>query len=63
MALLLLVGGLGGMCIGWWLWPTGITDLTIASVTLGALLKAVGSIFGWVTGGIWSLAGLAALAD
>ena len=32
-----------GLLAAYWVWPNGITDLTIASITLGALLRAVGS--------------------
>jgi len=59
-ALFYMLGG--GVCcfVAWWLWPTGITDLTIAAITLGMILKAAGSFSLWCTGIAWSLGGLVA---
>jgi predicted negative regulator of RcsB-dependent stress response len=30
-----------GLVAGYWVWPTGITDLTLASITFGTLLRAI----------------------
>jgi hypothetical protein len=32
-----------GFPAAYWVWPSGITDLTLASITFGALLRAIGS--------------------
>lgn len=32
-----------GFAATYWVWPNGITDLTLASITFGALLRAIGS--------------------
>lgn len=32
-----------GLAIAYWVWPTGATDLTLASMTFGTLLQAIGS--------------------
>ncbi|MDR6860540.1 hypothetical protein [Variovorax guangxiensis] len=55
MALLYLIGAIACCCGGWWLWPTGITELTFAAITLGMLLKAFGSAFLWMTGVTWAI--------
>jgi hypothetical protein len=33
-----------GFGIAYWLWPTGIADVPLSSITLGALLRALGAI-------------------
>ncbi len=32
-----------GLAAAYWVWPSGITDLTLASITFGALLRAIAS--------------------
>lgn len=32
-----------GLAIAYWVWPTGATDLTLASMTFGTFLRAIGS--------------------
>jgi hypothetical protein len=32
-----------GFVIAYWVWPAGITDLPLAAVTFGALLRAIAS--------------------
>jgi hypothetical protein len=29
----------------WWLWPSGVTDIPVSSLTLGLLLKVGGAVF------------------
>ena len=40
VAVVLLVIGLAA---AYWVWPSGINDLTLASITFGALLRAIAS--------------------
>jgi hypothetical protein len=32
-----------GFAAAYWAWPSGITDLTFASITFGVLLRAIGA--------------------
>ncbi len=32
-----------GLAASYWVWPSGITDLTLTSITFGALLRAIAS--------------------
>ncbi len=32
-----------GLAAAYWVWPSGIADLTLSSITLGALLRAIAS--------------------
>lgn len=32
-----------GLAAAYWIWPTGISDMTLASITFAALLRAIGS--------------------
>lgn len=50
--------GLALCAIGWWLWPTGILDLTFAAITLGMLLKAIAAAFFGMAGVGFFLASL-----
>jgi hypothetical protein len=33
-----------GLAISYWVWPAGITDLPLAQITLGALLRTAASV-------------------
>jgi hypothetical protein len=45
MRLLALVLFPLGMALAYWLWPDGITDRTLGSITLGELLEAGAAAF------------------
>ena len=45
-----LLAGLGNFLLGWLLWPTGISYLTLSSITFGMLASAIGSFFAWLLG-------------
>lgn len=32
-----------GLAAAYWVWPSGITDLTLSTITFGALLRAIAS--------------------
>ena len=32
-----------GLAAAYWVWPTGVTDLSLANVTFGAFLRAIAS--------------------
>jgi hypothetical protein len=47
-----------GLAFAYWIWPTGITNLPLASITLGALLQAVSSVLTalvslWIAVSLW----------
>lgn len=33
-----------GLAIAFWIWPTGVTDLSLAAATIGELLRAIASV-------------------
>ncbi len=33
----------GGCVVAYWVWPAGVTDLTLAAITFGQVLRAIGS--------------------
>lgn len=33
-----------GLAVAYWVWPTGITDLPIASVPFGSFLRVIGAV-------------------
>ncbi len=32
-----------GLAVAYWIWPSGITDLPLASISFGSLLRAMGA--------------------
>ena len=32
-----------GLALAYWIWPSGITDLTLSAITFGAVLRALAS--------------------
>lgn len=48
-----------GLAAAYWVWPSGITELTLASITFGALLRAIASgvialVFCVITAMLWN---------
>ena len=52
MGLLGVIVGCGFCYLGWWLWPTDVTKVALASLTLEMLTSAAGSALMWFIGAL-----------
>lgn len=48
-----------GLAVAYWVWPSGITELTLASITFGTLSRAIASgvialVFFVITAMLWN---------
>lgn len=51
-ALGILMGAAMLGAAAWWCWPSGITDMPLAQLTIGGLARAVGSVVLWTLSGV-----------